>query len=39
MVAEIITAALGAGNCRETFGVAWKVAIRPKHMPLRNLQC
>ena len=29
MVAEITTAALGAGNCRETFGVAWKVAIRP----------
>jgi hypothetical protein len=29
IVAEIITAAYGSGNCRETFGAAWRVAIKP----------
>ena len=29
MVAEIITSAYGMGNCRETFGKAWRVTIKP----------
>ena len=29
IVAEIITAAYGAGNCRETFGNAWRVPFKP----------